>query len=157
MKQKIILAVCSFFLVASAHSQVTVKSSAREFKVEFKRCITNKDLTFIDFLITNLSDLDYCLYHWEPSIYDDEGLVYQKEKVYLAGDKDYKKLSPSEGIVIPSGITYRARIVVVDGFNKYATKLQLLQFKFLWKPNNIAGYLPGNGIIEIRNIPIVRE
>lgn len=169
MKTKIIILVVCSLIIATAFStqaQVSVKSPSANLKVEFRRCITNSDLAFIDILITNTSKQDTKIQCWGwIEIYDDEGNVYNnkdtsdhyKQKIYIS-DNSNSRPEANETITIPAGIAYRARIILLDGFDKFATEVKLLRITFNWDVFNTKTY--GNWLtdsIELRNLPIVRE
>lgn len=166
MKRKILLVVCSLMLAVSVQAQnITVKSPSPELKVEFKRCIATESSAFIDLLITNASPRDTKIslnMQW-INIYDDEGNVYNNSRssgrynVYVAsGVTDSEPVSGSTEI--PAGISYKARVMLPGGFDKYATMVQLLKIEFTWNVFGTRIYGSwSTDSFEVRNFPIVRE
>jgi len=167
MKRKIILVL--FCIVAAAVStqaqEVTVKSPSTDLKVEFKRCIANDDMAFIDILITNKSNRDTKIdcRDW-ITVYDDEGNVYGNKNLDIGKYNVYIATSSTDNqplnsrIEIPAGIAYKVRIIMLGGFDKYATIVKLLKIEFAWNvfDTKISGSWV-NDAIELREIPITRE
>ena len=166
MKRKIIFIVWSLIIATTAQSQeVTVKSPSPDLKVEFKRCISGNDITFIDILITNTSGQSTKINcKTDIDIYDDEGNIYNnkntttgKYNVYIASSNTNNQPLKSM-IEIPAGISHKARIIIADGFDKYATEVKLLKLNFSWDVFNTKTYgLWLIDSIELRNLPITRE
>jgi hypothetical protein len=167
MKKRIVLAVFSLIMMAAQAQEVTVKSPSPNLKVEFKRCIANSGMAFIDILITNASKQDTKI-DCRPrlGIYDDEGNVYDnyewtptgKYKVYIATSNTDSQPLECAGFDIPAGISYKLRIIVVDGFDKYATIVNLLKIDFNWNVFGTKSYGMWVGdTFELRNLPITWE
>ena len=166
MKKRILFIVCILIATLSSQAQdVKVKSPSPDLKVEFKRCISNNDMTFIDIVVTNTSKQDTKINcrNW-ISIYDDEGNVYNNEnlidgkyRVYIATSNTNTQPLTST-IEIPAGIGYKARIIIADGFDNYATEVKLLKVNFTWDIFGSRVYGSwSTDFIELRNLPIVRE
>jgi len=165
MKKIIFIAVCSLIIATSVQAQeVAVKSPSLDLKVEYKRCITTNNVAFIDVLITNTSGQDTKIRYNGISIYDDEGNVYNNDNLpygqhiikLTTGNTNREPLNSI--IVLPAGISYKARIAITGGFDKYATMIKLLKINFSWDvfSTKVYGQWIG-GEFELRNLPIVRE
>ena len=155
MKLQIILAVCGFIMATTAQEQVTVKSPSSNHKIEFRRCIQTDDDALIDFMITNISNVDIVYSLQNIQIYDDEGNVHtdgNRKGRPLFSSTD-NRLSPNVSATIPVGGFSRVRIIVSGGFDQYATKVILLKMNFGWRENDS----PFWDSIELRNFPIIRE
>ncbi len=159
------MVVFGLILAVSAQAQgVLVKNSVPDLRVEFKRCIGREGLAFFDLLITNVSQKDITLpLHntGQINIYDDEGNLYsnrdfqgQRTLYFATSNTDSQPLRFDNEI--PAGISYRMRIILSGGFDKYATKIQLLKISFGWRQSGTIAPLSWDAI-EIRNIPITRE
>ena len=168
LQMRIVLTVLTFILVLPLQAQkVTVKSPSPNLKVEFKRCVENEDMTYIDILITNKSEQNTrlsCSGAGSMELYDNEGNIYKnpystsgKYKLYIAtSNKDIQPLTSS--IEIPAGIAYKAKIIVLDGFDKDATMIDLLKINFTWNVFDTKTYGSWErDSFELRNLPIVRE
>ena len=152
------VAVALSVAVASAQS---VKFSAPDVEVKFKRCIAMGSNAYIDLVMTNWTGKDlnpYCynrvsldgVNHF-TSAYDDEGNMYKgftNLSVLVGGE------NVSNGrFAFPREIPVKIR-VYIKNLNEYASEIKLLKLAFIGMvPTDYYGY----AVLEIRGIPITRQ
>lgn len=137
-------------------------------KVDFKRVRLDGTSFILDFTITNKAGQDIRVGCAEPetSAYDDEGNVYKpnsKSSYKIASFTlgDFTGRAPSDyfydnfTVNIPSGITYKMR-VVVEGVDEYATCFDLVRLYMGIKTGSDSSNMQ-KAFLEIRGLQIPRD
>ncbi len=153
------VAVALSVAVASAQS---VKFSAPDVDVKFKRCIATGNNAYIDVVITNWMGKDvnaYCITkesmanygHHFTAAYDDEGNMYRpfSEISILVGGENVL----SDHFYLPREIPVKLR-VYIKNLNEYASEIKLLKIAFR-SISPADSY--GAALLELRSIPITRQ
>ncbi len=172
MKLKFITTLAAVLSLGSVcFAQVEVIGPAEGIEVQFKRCISEGNVAYLDFLITNRTKSDVKaqpqasirLYdmNYQTIAYDDEGNTYLSENyngemkigtLTLSGIS-YPAGSFYQEVVLPVGISIKGR-VEINGLDRFATSFQMVSIAFR---GTMTENPYGQAMISFKNVPITRD
>lgn len=158
MKRLFLLIVATLF-VSVGYAQ-SVKFSAPDIDVKFKRCICSGNTAYIDLVMTNWSNKDIspmpilsdpCNNSRYTSAYDDEGNMYKfltNLGLIIGGE-----VCSGGPFNLPREIPVKVR-VFIKNLDDYARTITMLKVAFY---HTASVERNGAALLEIRNIPITRQ
>ena len=148
-------------------SAQTMSFTNPEIQVRFKRCICSGSSAYVDLLMTNYSGKDMTgdsfaaenmagYESYVTAVYDDEGNVYKPHYGIASvtiGGESFIPSGASHSFLLPADVPVKIR-VHLKGVDQFAAELVLLKMNF----RNLDPATPyGASLLEVRNIPIIRQ